>query len=113
MNCQKPALSSHDLSVVSTVTALHSYFRNMQSYEIEQPFSMQSYYKVLQGQIISELEYTNHPETVGELKNRLNKINLKLKYIHVLNNSASTVDEIVHLEEMKHEFDCLPQPLEI
>ena len=100
MNCQKPVLSPHDFSVVSTVTALHSYFRNMQSY-----------YKVLRGKIISEIEYTNHPETLGELKNKLNKINLKLKYIHVLNNSASTVDEIVHLEEMKHEFDYTPHPL--
>lgn len=102
MNCQKPVLTPHDFSVVCTVTALHSYFRNMQSY-----------YKVLQGQVISELEYTDHPEMVGELKSKLNSINRKLKYIHVLNNSASTVDEIVHLEEMKNEFDFSEQPVEV
>ncbi|MDJ0594610.1 MAG: hypothetical protein QNJ72_32320 [Pleurocapsa sp. MO_226.B13] len=93
MEFQKPAFSPDNPSVICTVTALHSYFRNLQAY-----------YKVLRGQVISELEYTDKPEKIGDLKIKLNEINRKIKYVHVLNNSASTVDEIVHLEDMLSEF---------
>ena len=93
MNCTKPVFSPDSSSLICTVTALHSYFRNLQAY-----------YKVLHGQVLSELEYTDKPEKIGCLKMKLDDINRKLKYIHVLNNSASTVDEVVHLEEMLNEF---------
>jgi hypothetical protein len=102
MNHTKPVFSSDNSSVICTVTALHSYFRNLQAY-----------YKVLYGQVLSELEYTSKPEKVGCLKIQLSDINRKLKYIHVLNNSASTVDEVVHLEEMLNEFRLNEQTIEV
>lgn len=103
MNCPKPIFSVSDSSVISIVRGLHSYFRNLQSY-----------YKVLQGQIISELEYTNHPEEIDELKKKLKEVNRRIRYIHVLNNSASTVDEVINLEEIRDEFSLnLEKSLEV
>ena len=93
MDCPKPVFSTSDTSVISTVRELHCYFRNLQSY-----------YKVLQGQVISKLEYNDEPEKVNGLKRELDEINRKLKYVHILNNSASTVDEVVHLAEIRDEF---------
>ncbi len=97
MDCHKPTFSSSDTSVISTVRELHSYFRNLQSY-----------YKVLKGQVTSKLEYNEDPAMVEDLNSQLCEINRKLRYIHILNNSASTVDEVVHLAEIKDEF-CLPK----
>lgn len=94
MDCQKPIfLAKENASISSVVSDLHYYFRDLQSY-----------YKVLKGQIISEMEYDDIPEKSQELKQKLKEIERKLKYIHVLNNSASTVDEVIHLEEMASEF---------
>lgn len=94
MDCQKPIFSTKDKSsITSVVSSLHCYFRDLQSY-----------YKILKGQLISELEYTDMPEKAEELKQKLKEVERKLKYIHVLNNSASTVDEVIHLEEMSSEF---------
>lgn len=94
MDCQKPVFSTKERATIgSVVSALHRYFRDLQSY-----------YKILKGQMISEMEYSDIPERTEELKHELQEIERKLKYIHVLNNSASTVDEIVHLEEMASEF---------
>lgn len=102
MNCTKPRFSPDNSSVICTVTALHSYFRNLQAY-----------YKVLRGQVLSKLEYTDTPEKIGCLKMELNDINRKLKYLHVLNNSASTVDEVVHFEEMLNEFRLSEQAVKV
>ena len=94
MDCHKPVFSPKEkASIGSVVSALHYYFRDLQSY-----------YKILKGQIISEMEYNDIPERTDELKHELKEIERKLKYIHVLNNSASTVDEVIHLEEMASEF---------
>ncbi|MEM8677673.1 MAG: hypothetical protein AAGF83_28010 [Cyanobacteria bacterium P01_G01_bin.67] len=95
MDCHKPVFSTSDSSINSTARELHAYFRNLQAY-----------YKVLKGQVISELEYHERPETVEELKIKLQEIERKLRYIHILNNSASTIDEVVHLAEIREEF-CL------
>ncbi|MEM7592718.1 MAG: hypothetical protein AAF383_14560 [Cyanobacteria bacterium P01_A01_bin.83] len=97
MNRPKPVFSASDTSVVSTVRELHSYFRNLQAY-----------YKVLKGQVISKLEYNEDPAIVESLNSQLCEIDRKLRYIHILNNSASTVDEVIHLVEIKDEF-CLPK----
>ena len=102
MNCQKPIFSVSDASVISTVRGLHSYFRDLQAY-----------YKVLKSHVISELEYNNKPETINDLKNQLNEIDCKLRYIHVLNNSASTVDEVIHLAEIRDEFCLSKQTVEV
>ena len=95
MDYHKPVFSTSNTSVISTVRELHSYFRNLQAY-----------YKVLKGQLISRLEYNEAPEMADDLKSQLCEIERKLRYIHVLNNSASTVDEVIHLVEIKDEF-CL------
>lgn len=95
MDCHKPVFSTNDTSVISTVRNLHSYFRNLQAY-----------YKVLKGQVISRLEYNEDPQIVDDLNSQLCEINRKLRYIHILNNSASTVDEVIHLVEIRDEF-CL------
>jgi hypothetical protein len=93
MDCPKPVFYASNTSIVSTVRELHSYFRNLQSY-----------YKVLKGQVISKLEYNENPEIVDDLNSQLCEIDRKLKYIHILNNSASTVDEVINLVEIKDEF---------
>ena len=97
MDCPKPVFSTSDTSVVSTVRELHSYFRNLQAY-----------YKVLKGQVISKIEYSEDSEIVDDLNSQLCEIDRKLRYIHILNNSASTVDEVIHLVEIKDEF-CQPK----
>ncbi len=97
MDCHKPLFSARDTSVTSIVRELHSYFRYLQAY-----------YKVLKGQVISKLDHDEDSELVDDLNSQLGEINRKLRYIHLLNNSASTVDEVIHLVEIKDEF-CLPQ----
>ena len=97
MDCHKPVFSTSDTSVISIVRELHSYFRDLQAY-----------YKVLKGQVISKLDHDENSEIVDDLNSQLCEINRKLRYIHILNNSASTVDEVIHLVEIKDEF-CLPQ----
>ena len=93
MDCPKPVFYATSTSIVSTVRELHSYFRNLQSY-----------YKVLKGQVVSKLEYNEDPEIVEGLNSQLCEIERKLRYIHILNNSASTVDEVINLVEIKDEF---------
>ncbi len=93
MTYSKPEYSSAGSSVINTVTSLHSYFRNMQSY-----------YKVLQGKILSDLEITEDELQIKELKQKLQDVNTKINYFHVLNNSISTVDVVLHTETMIEEF---------
>ncbi|MBE9047086.1 hypothetical protein IQ255_22250 [Pleurocapsales cyanobacterium LEGE 10410] len=102
MDCPKPVFSTSDTSVVSTVRELHYYFRNLQAY-----------YKVLKGRVISKLEYNEDPEIVSDLNFQLCEIERKLKYIHILNNSASTVNEVVHLIEIKDEFRLSQETIKI
>ena len=55
MSTSKPEFSADTSSVISIVTGLHSYFRDLQSY-----------YKVLKGKLLSELEATNdEAQTLG------------------------------------------------
>ena len=93
MSPSKPELSINTSSIISTVTGLHSHFRDLQSY-----------YKVLKGQILSELEANNDAAKSEELKQKLNSVNEKINYFHVLNNSISTVDIVLHTETMIKEF---------
>ena len=93
MTSSKPEFSADTSSLISTVTGLHSHFRDMQSY-----------YKVLKGQILSELEASDDAEKTEELKEKLSSINEKINYFHVLNNSISTVYVVLHTETMIQEF---------
>ncbi|MGK7935492.1 MAG: hypothetical protein AB4206_06770 [Xenococcaceae cyanobacterium] len=93
MNPSKPEFSANSSSIISTVAGLHSYFRDLQSY-----------YKVLQGNLISELEATDDEAQTQALKQKLQDVNEKINYFHVLNNSISTVDVVLHTEVMIQEF---------
>ncbi|MDJ0903948.1 MAG: hypothetical protein QNJ55_34690 [Xenococcus sp. MO_188.B8] len=93
MSTSKPEFSADTSSVISIVTGLHSYFRDLQSY-----------YKVLKGKLLSELEATNDEAQTEALKQKLSDVNDKMNYFHVLNNSISTVDVVLHTETMIQEF---------
>ena len=93
MSSSKSEFSADTSSIISTVTGLHSHFRDLQSY-----------YKVLKGKILSELEATDDESKTQELKEKLLDTNEKINYFHVLNNSISTVDIVLHTETMIKEF---------
>ena len=93
MNEPKPEYSNQSTSVISTVSSLHSYFRDLQSY-----------YKVLHGKILSDLEAAEDQLQIEELKQKLQDVNTKINYFHVLNNSISTVNVVLHTEAMIEEF---------
>ena len=93
MNPSKPEFSVDTSSILSTVTELHSYFRNLQSY-----------YKVIKGKLLDELEATEDELKAQTLKQKLNDVNEKINYFHVLNNSISTIDVVLHTEVMIQEF---------
>ncbi len=82
-----------DTSVISVVSELHSYFRDLQSY-----------YKIAKGQVMSDIEACNDPEKSAQLQTDLKEINRKIDYFHVLNNAISTADVILHTEEMIKEL---------
>ena len=93
MNHSKPEFSADTSSIFSTVTGLHSHFRDLHSY-----------YKVRQGKLLSELETSNDEAQTEALKQKLNDVNEKIDYFHVLNNSISTVNVVLHTEAMIQEF---------
>ena len=93
MSSSKPKFTADTSSIINTVTGLHSYFRDLQSY-----------YKVLKGKLLSELEAVDDEEKTKELKQKLQDTNEKINYFHVLNNSISTVDVVLHTETMIKEF---------
>ncbi len=93
MNPSKPEFSADTSSLISTVSGLHSYFRDVQSY-----------YKVIKGKLLSDLEATDDEVQTQALKQELQDVNEKIKYFHVLNNSISTVDVVMHTEAMIKEF---------
>ncbi len=93
MNPSKPEFSADPSSIISTVTGLHSYFRDLQSH-----------YKVLKGKLLSELEATDDELQIQALKQKLHDVNEKINYFHVLNNSISTVNVVLHTDVMIQEF---------
>jgi hypothetical protein len=92
MENQKPELF-HNQSVISVVSELHSYFRNLQSE-----------YKIVKSRVISKLEVENDRQKQEQLKTKLKTINQKIEYFHVLNNAVSIADVVLHTEEMVKEF---------
>ncbi len=67
MTASKPEFSADASSMISTVTGLHSHFRDLQSY-----------YKVLKGKLLSELEASDDAEKTQELKEKLTETNEKI-----------------------------------
>ncbi len=93
MENKKPELAIADQSVLSLVTELHNYFRDMQSY-----------YQITHGQLLSRLDSTTDQMKEGELHEQIQEINEKITFFHVLNNAISTVDTVLHTEKMIAEF---------
>ncbi|PSF37915.1 hypothetical protein C7H19_08020 [Aphanothece hegewaldii CCALA 016] len=96
MENKKPEFSivDQDQSVISLITELHNYFRDLQSY-----------YKIARGKLTDELEVTHDQAKMQELHDQLHEINQKMEYYHILNNAISTVDVIVHTEVMVSELN--------
>jgi len=96
MENQKPKLKLEG-SVLSIVGNLHSHFRDMQSH-----------YKMLKADLLSQLESmgdkSESQENIKSQLSHLKEIERKIRYFHILNNSISTVDELLHTEEMIAEF---------
>jgi hypothetical protein len=92
MENKKPECSL-EAPVISVVSELHSYFRDLQSY-----------YQIAKGELMSKTEACNDPQEAKQLQEELQKINRKISYFHLLNNSISSADVILHSEEMIQEL---------
>ncbi len=79
--------------MLSIVTEMHNYFRDLQSY-----------YKIAKGDLISRLEDATDEAEIQELQRQLHEVNEKITFFHVLNNSISTVDTVLHTDKMIAEF---------
>lgn len=84
-------MSEH--SVMEIATEMHNYFRDLQSY-----------YTLAKGSLISQMESVSDDRQLKSLENQLHEIEEKLLYFHVLNNSISTVDTVLHTSKMIKEF---------
>ncbi|ACB54519.1 unknown [Crocosphaera subtropica ATCC 51142] len=93
MENQKPQWTLNDDSILSLATHLHRHFRDLQSY-----------YKIAKGNLLSQIEATSAPQQLHSLQQQLLEVEEKLTYFHVLNNSISTVDTILHTSKMITEF---------
>jgi hypothetical protein len=93
MENKRPEFGLKEASVITTVTELHSYFRDLQSY-----------YKITQGQLLSQLDTEKDSATTEVLETKLRSIRQKIDYFHVLNNAISIVDTLIHTEAMIEEL---------
>ncbi len=93
MENKRPEFAITDHSLQSIITELHSHFRDLQSY-----------YKIAKGALSSQMEETTDPTSIAKLQEELKQVNEKLIYFHVLNNSISTVDTVIHTPKMIEEF---------
>jgi len=93
MENKRPELNLENQPVISVVTELHSYFRDLQSF-----------YKIAHGEVISQLEESNEENKIQELKAKLTEINQKIDLFHILNNAISIADTVLHTETMIDEF---------
>jgi hypothetical protein len=93
MENKKPQFAIVDRSVIAIATELHNHFRDMQSY-----------YKIAHGEILSQLEACTDEAQSRVLSEKMQEINEKITFFHVLNNAISTVDTILHTDKMIEEF---------
>lgn len=96
MTIHKPEFELQNYSPIAVATALHSFSRDMQSY-----------CKILHGNLISQLDQVNDEAELANIQTELKAVNQKLEYFHVLNNAASTVDTLLHMPVMIEEL-CHP-----
>lgn len=96
MENKKPefAIIAQDQSVISLITELHNYFRDLQSY-----------YKIACGKLRDQLEATSDQAKIEELRQEFHEVSQKMDYFRILNNAISTVDVIVHTEMMVSELN--------
>lgn len=96
MENKKPEFTiiAQDQSVISLITELHNYFRDLQSY-----------YKIACGKLHDQLEVTSDQAKIDELRQEFKEFCEKMEYFHILNNAMSTVDVIVHTETMVSELN--------
>ncbi|HAC65137.1 MAG TPA: hypothetical protein DCF68_16815 [Cyanothece sp. UBA12306] len=97
MENKRPEFGITGYSVLSIVTEMHNYFRDLQSY-----------YKIAKGDLVSRLEATSDEATIEELQDKIREANEKITFFHVLNNSISSVDTVLHTEKMITEFTKNP-----
>lgn len=93
MENKKPEFAIAECSVLSTVTELHNYFRDLQSY-----------YKIAYGEAVGQLEASPEPAQRDALLEKVRQIDEKMTFFHVLNNSISTVNAVLHTDKMIEEF---------
>ena len=94
MEYTKPTVDIKDHSLSEVATALHAYSRDMQSY-----------YKILQGDLLGELDGAADDTKLSDIKTNLKAINHKMEYFHVLNNAASIIDILMHSPIMIEELN--------
>ncbi|NJM97933.1 MAG: hypothetical protein HC800_12970 [Phormidesmis sp. RL_2_1] len=93
MEAKKPAFGLKDCSPIEVASAMHSFSRDMQSY-----------YKMVHGQLIDQLDEITDESELSKLKTDLQDVNQKMEYFHVLNNAASIVATLAHSPVMLEEF---------
>ncbi len=93
MHNKRPEFPFTEHTVQSLITELHSYFRDLQSY-----------YNIRKGALLSQMETVTDPQITQEIREKLADIDQKMLYFHILNNSISTVDSVIHTPQMNAEF---------
>ncbi|HZG39181.1 MAG TPA: hypothetical protein VEZ50_10925 [Nodosilinea sp.] len=92
MDNKKPVFGIQGYTPINTVTELHSFCRDMQSY-----------YQIAQGALLGKLETADGEEAI-RLRQELQDMNRKIDYFHVLNNAVSIADTVFHTPEMISEL---------
>ncbi len=93
MENKRPEFGIKEHSVISIATEMHNHFRDLQSY-----------YKIAKGNLVSQLEAMTDESKATEIQEKLREIEEKITFFHVLNNATSTVDTVLHTEQMIAEF---------
>ena len=93
MEHKKPFFDLGNHSPIEVASVLHSFSRNLQSY-----------YKILQGELLSQLDQISDEVELTKLKAELQIIHQKIEYIHMLNSAASIADTVLHSPLMIEEF---------
>jgi hypothetical protein len=93
MENKRPEFAIVNHSIFSVVSEMHAYFRDLQSY-----------YQIAHGKLLSDLESCHDPALTADFQQKLETVNQKLSFFHVLNNSISTVDTVLHTDTMIREF---------
>jgi hypothetical protein len=92
MDNKKPVFGIQGYNPIKTVTELHSFCRDMQSY-----------YQIARGNLLGQLEAADGAEEI-RLHKELQEVSRKIEFYHVLNNAVSIADTMFHTPEMIAEF---------